>query len=552
MGCATSDHPRASGKATPQRLGNHSFKITTTSREAQRSFDRGLTWTYSFAHHAAEQEFRRAAAADPNCAMAYWGIALVNGPHINFPLVPPDRAAKAWNAINQARELAPGASRIEQALINALARRYAYPQPEERSALDHAYAQAMGEVWRAFPKNDDVGALYAEAEMDLHPWNLWKDHQPQPWTPHIVATLERVLELNPLHPAANHYYIHAVEASPHPEKALACADRLAKLTPDASHMVHMPAHIYARVGDWKKAAEANRDAMRADKLYRTIYPRPGFYAMYMAHNNHFLAFTAMMQGRSEEAVALAREMIASMPTEFISEYPAVADGFTVFPAKVLMRFGKWEQVLAEPPPAGGLPLATALWHFTRATALTVLDRLDEARSERETFAQAAAKVPESATFGNNSAHDLLAIAKLVLEGEMLAQEGKFEPGAAKLREAVRLEDKLHYDEPPDWIQPVRHTLGAVLLSAGQGDEAEQVYREDLRVWPENGWSYLGLRQALLEQGKRDEALVADAKLKRVWAGADISPTTTCFCQERKRAQNTLAPTRSRSNGHALQ
>jgi tetratricopeptide (TPR) repeat protein len=271
--------------------------------------------------------------------------------------------------------------------------------------------------------------------------------------------------------------------------------------------------------------------MAADRLYRTAFPRPGFYAMYMAHNAHFLAFTSMMRGRSEEAISLARQMIAEVPPEFVRDYPGVVDGFTVFPCKVLMRFGKWEELLKEPAPHGGLPLATALWHFTRASALTVLNRMDEARAEADVFRQAADKVPESAFFGNNKASDLLAIAKLVLEGEMQAQEGKLEAATAKLEAAVHLEDKLRYDEPPDWVQPVRHTLGAVLLRAGDAQQAEKVYRQDLAIWPDNGWALLGLRESLLEQGKQAEAKHADARLKQAWATADIRPKTTCFCQE---------------------
>jgi len=415
-GCASPKHQEHQAAGGPRRLGNHTFPITTASPAAQKAFDRGLIWTFAFAHHAAQTEFQRAAELDPNCAMAYWGIALINGPHINFPMVPEPRAKAAWEALNRARELAPRGNRLEQALIRALEKRYAWPQPEDRSGLDMAYAEAMAEVWREFPDNADVGALYAEAEMDLHPWDLWKEGAPQPWTENIVRTLERVLELNPRHPGANHYYIHAVEASNTPERALAAARRLDRLVPDSSHLVHMPSHIYARVGLWAEAARSNERAMRADARYRQAYPRPGFYALYMAHNTHFLAFTAMMRGRSEEAIRLAREMVAAIPPEFIREYAGVVDGFTVFVPEVLMRFGRWEEILNEPAPPDGLPLARAKWHFTRATALTVLNRFDEAHRERRAFTEAAARIPETSTFGNNSARDLAAIAALVLDG----------------------------------------------------------------------------------------------------------------------------------------
>jgi tetratricopeptide (TPR) repeat protein len=524
------DHAAQAG---PSRLGDHSFKVTTSSSEAQRAFDRGLTWTYAFAHHAAETEFKRALEADPNMAMAYWGIALVNGPHINFPIVPPPRAAAAWEALMHAQRLAPGTSPLERALIGALGKRYANPQPEDRSALDKAYAIAMREVWRAYPNNADVGALYAEAEMDLHPWDLWVNGEPHPWTPPIVATLEQVLQLNPRHPGANHYYIHAMEASREPQKAVEAAERLMELVPDSSHLVHMPAHIFVRLGRWEDAAESNRRAMAADKLYRAAYPRPGFYALYMAHNTHFLAFTSMMRGRSEEAIQLAREMLTSVPPDFIEEYPEVLDGFTIFPSKVLMRFGKWEELLAEPAPPAGMPLARALWHFCRVAALSSLGRIAEAEAERNVLAAAVDAIPEGAAFGNNSSRDLAAVALLVADGEIAAQKEDLERSISKLREAARLEDQLRYDEPPDWIQPVRHTLGAVLLRAGKPAEAEKAYREDLEKFPENGWSLLGLRDALREQGKTAEAAKVDSRVTKAWAAADVRPTATCYCQEGK-------------------
>lgn len=525
-----SGHHASDAPASLTRLGSHSFKITTEHPEAQRAFDRGLTWAYGFGHYAAEQEFRRAAQVDPDCAMAYWGIALVNGPHINFPLVPPERAAKAWEALTRAQDLAPRSRPQEQALIRALAERYANPQPEDRSPLDLAYAEAMRGLWRQFPADPDIGVLCAEALMDLHPWDLWTTNGPQPWTPEIVSTLERVLKLDPRHPGANHLYIHAIEASPNPDKALAAANRLLNLVPDSSHLVHMPSHIYARVGDWRRAAESNRKAMQADARYREAYPRPGFYGLYMIHNTHFLAFTSMMQGRREEALTLARQMIEQIPDTFLEEYGPVADGFMVFVPEVMMRFGLWEQILAEPVPRGGLPFSTAYWHFTRAVAFTALDRLSEAREEKSAFERACAKVPNDSFFGNNSAADLLAIAERVLAGEMLAQEGRLDAAVPALQAAVDLEDRLRYDEPPDWIQPVRHTLGAVMVRAGRFAEAEQVYRKDLSKWPHNGWSLLGLQESLKGLGKTDEAKTIAGRLRRSWTGADITPSASCYCQ----------------------
>jgi tetratricopeptide (TPR) repeat protein len=519
------------GQPELQHLGHHTFKVTTDSKQAQRAFDRGLTLAYGFGHYAAEQEFRRAALLDPGCAMAWWGVALVNGPHINFPLVPPDKAATAWEALTKAKELSGRASPVEKALIGALSLRYANPQPEDRIALDTAYATAMGRLRKEYPENSDIATLFAEAAMDLHPWDLWSQNAPQPWTPEIVSALEQALQLDASHPGANHMYIHTMEASPMPEKALLSANRLRVLVPDASHLVHMPAHIYARVDRWDDAAAANRQAMLADARYRAAYPRPGLYSMYMAHNAHFLAFVDMMQGRSEDALRSARQMVAGVPEEFLKEYTAIADGYMIFVSEVLMRFGRWQEVLSAPEPASILPLSRALWHYTRTSALLSLNRLEEGRAEKTAFEQSAAAVPKDWRFGNNSASDIVAIASKVLEGELAAKQLRTDAAVATLREAVRLEDSLRYDEPPDWIQPVRHTLGAVLLKAGDPAGAEPVYREDLQKYPGNGWSLLGLGDALKQQGKTQEARRIHAQFKKAWAKADINPTFTCYCQQ---------------------
>jgi tetratricopeptide (TPR) repeat protein len=529
-GCAKSA-PSQSAAADRFNLGAHTYKITTLSPEAQQAFDRGLTLTFGFSHGAAEGEYRRAAELDSTCAMAWWGVALVNGPHINFPLVPPDKAKVAWEALSKARRLAPNASAKERALIDALAKRYADPQPEDRAPLDKAYADAMRQVWKTYPDDADIGALFAESMMDLRPWDLWTPAgKPQPGTEEIEATLERAMQLDPNHPGANHYYVHTMEASPHPEKALVAADRLRDLVPGVSHLVHMPAHIYARLGRWDDAAAANTRARVADSVYRTQYPRPGFYAVYMAHNDHFFAYAALMEGRSAEALQAAREMVQSVPPDFINEYAPIVDGYMVFVPEVLMRLGKWDDVLAEPGPAPNLPLSKALWRHARAVSLTALGRMEEAEKERDAFRKAAAEVPKDGTFGNNKSTDLLAIATGVLDGEMAAKGDKLDEAAKLLRQAVTREDALRYNEPPDWMQPVRHTLGAVLLRAGRYAEAEQVYREDLARYPENGWSLFGLGRALRLQKKDAEAAGVESRFKAVWQKADITLGSTCFCQ----------------------
>ncbi|HYV84385.1 MAG TPA: hypothetical protein VFB49_00580 [Patescibacteria group bacterium] len=527
LGCAAAPKPPAARPA----LGDHTYRITTSSAQAQAAFDRGLTLAYGFSHEAAVDEFRKAAEIDPGCAMAWWGIALVNGPHINFPLVPPDKAKNAWEALARARELAPRAGAVEQELIAALAKRYASPQPDDRRPLDEAYAAAMRAVWKAHPKDADIATLFAESMMDLRPWDLFAhDGTPRPGTEEILATLEAALALDPGHPGANHLYVHAVEASPHPEKGIAAADRLRDLVPGISHLVHMPSHIDARVGRWSQATEANRRAMTADAAYRAAHPRPGFYAMYMAHNDHFYAFAAMMQGQSAPAIEAAHAMVSAIPAEFLRDYAEVADGYMPFVSEVLMRFGRWDEVLAQEAPARNMPLANALWRFTRAVSLTALGRAAEADLEREEFGRAAAAVPAAATFGNNPSSLLLDIATRTLDGERAAKKGEFDTAVRLLREAAAIEDGLRYNEPPDWIQPVRHTLGAVLLRAGRPADAEATYREDLVRYPENGWSLWGLERALRLQKKDGEADAVKKRFEAIWSRADVTLGSTCFCQ----------------------
>ena len=531
-GCAISKNQTASADRE-LRLGKHHLKVSTKSKEAQRAFDRGLSLTYSFAYYAAEQEFRRAAELDSNLAMAWWGVAMVNGPHINFPIVPPEKAKTAWEALTKAQQLAPNASELERDLIAAVSKRYAQPQPEDRTPLDIAYADAMREVWRKYPSDDDVGALFAESMMDLRPWDFWlPDGSPQPGTAEFVAAIEKVLWLNPKHPGANHYYIHAMEASPDPAKAEIAADRLARLVPESGHMVHMPAHIYARVGRWKDSASSSEAAMEKDKLYRAKFPRPGFYAMYMAHNAHFMGWTAMIQGRSEAAIKHAREMTTSVPEDFMSDFGPVVDGYLAFIPEVLMRFGKWEELLKEPKPPGDFPYSQAVWRYTRAAALAALNRVPEAREEQKIFDEATRRILPEGTFGNNIQTNLIQIARHALEGEILVKENKLDQAIAELRKAVAIEDGLRYDEPPNWIQPVRHTLGAVLLRAGKAAEAEAVYVADLNKYPENGWSLYGLAKSLRAQNKDAEARKIDRRYKKAWATSDIELHETCLCLAR--------------------
>lgn len=513
-----------------QGLGSQGRPVTKVA-EAQKYFDQGLCFLFAFNHDEAIRSFQQAAMLDPECAMAWWGISVANGPHINNPLVPPERAAAAWEALTKAQELAPKASAVDRELIAALAARYAKEQPEDRKPLDEAYAAAMRKVWKANPTDADVGALFAESMMDLRPWDLWvPTGEPQPGTEEIVWTLEAVLTQSPNHPLALHLYIHAVEASPHPEKAIAPGDRLRNLQPGLGHMVHMPSHIDVRTGRWLLAIESNAKAIEADRRYRAQSPQQEFYRVYMAHNHHMLAFAAMMRGQSKLSISTINELVQAMPPDWAKENPIIADGFHAMPLEVLVRFGRWEEVLAAPEPPEYLPISRALRHCARGIAYAARGEVEKARAEQDLFLKAKAAVPEKAFVGNNTAADVLAVGERLLDGEILVRAGKLEEGLTRLREAVVHEDKLRYSEPPDWIHPVRHALGATLLTAGRAAEAEQVYREDLVRLPHNGWSLYGLSRSLALQGKTDEAVRAEAAFKEAWRDADVRITSSCFCQ----------------------
>lgn len=514
-------------------LGTYTRQVTTDSPEAQRYFDQGLAFLQGFNHGAAIRSFEQAAEFDPECAMAHWGIALASGPHINFPLVPPPAAERAWKELALAQSHAKNASPVEQKLIEALASRYANPQPEDRAPLDLAYADAMRKVWQEFSNDADVGAFFAESLMDLRPWDQWTpEGAAQPGTEEVIATLDAVLKLNVQHPLANHLYIHAVEASPRPDRADAAADRLRDLQPGIAHNVHMPSHIDVRTGRWHAAVLANVKAVDADRRKREVAgPPKGFLNLYAAHNGHMLAYAAMMTGQSELAISAIRDMRKNLPEEFLKEYAAVAEGFAAMPIEVLVRFGRWDEILAEPSEYPEyMPFSRAFHHAARAIAHAAKGSLDEARREQATFVELSRLVPEGATFGNNTARAVLDLAAAMVEGEILVHDGKLDQGFEALRAAVTLEDAMKYDEPPGWMIPARHVLGASLVRAEKFPEAEQVYRADLKRLPENGWALYGLAQSLRAQGKSgDEVKTVDARLAKIWEKADIEISSSCLC-----------------------
>lgn len=514
-------------------LGSHTRKITTKSTEAQRYFDQGFAWLQGFHHGAAIRSFQEAARLDPECAMAHWGIALASGPHINVPMVPPPAAELAWKEITLARQHAAHATPVERDLIAALATRYANPQPEDRSPLDRAYADAMRQVWKNHPDDADVGALFAESVLTLRPWDQWTpEGKAQPGTEEAIATLDAVLKLNINHPFANHLYIHVIEASPHPERAVAAADRLRELQPGLPHNVHMPSHIDIRNGRWQEAITANLKAIDAAGRLRAAGgpPPQGPIYIYNAHNHHMLAYAAMMTGRSELAISQIRTMAAMFPEDFLKDFALFVDAYVAMPYEVLLRFGRWDDVLDAPDHPAHLPFARAMRHAARGVAYAAKGDTTAARTEQSAFLAMARTIPPHTSAGPVDVQTIVAVVTPMLEGEILYRDGKTEEGLAAQRDAVKAEDALRYFEPPAWFLPVRHALGASLMRSGHYAEAEAVYREDLRRLPENGWSLFGLAQSLMVRGKTTEAASVQSRFQAVWRAADVQISSSCMCQ----------------------
>ncbi|EMI18298.1 hypothetical protein RMSM_04778 [Rhodopirellula maiorica SM1] len=511
----------------------HQRDVTTDSAVAQRYFDQGLNLAYAFNHDEAIRSFQEAARHDPDCGMAWWGIALCNGPHINRPPMDEPHSIAAWQAIEKAQTSRKLGTPVERALIDALAKRYRGDTEEniaERETLNKDYADAMQRVHQQFPDDHDVAVLYAESLMNLRPWDLWSDEgEARPETNQVLTLLENVMTALPNHPGANHLYIHAVEASPQPERAMAAADRLRTLMPGSGHMVHMPAHIDVRTGKWSQAAEQNEMSMKVDHVYRQASPHQKFYSIYMLHNPHFLSFVCMMQGRQDRAIEAAQQMLASVPAEFLNQSPELADPFMAIEYQVMVRFGQWDRLLSMPAPHDQLPITTAMWRFARATALAAKQDLTAAEEEQQLFRDAVAAVDQDAKGAINAAHDILKVGEHTLAGEIAFQKGDIDTAVAELKKGVAAETDLLYMEPPEWIQPVRHSLGAVLVAAERWDEAEQVYRKDLSQWPENGWSLYGLAKCLKAKGDTAAAKKIDERFRAAWSDADIRIGATCLC-----------------------
>ena len=512
-----------------QNLGDYKHPVTTSSPRAQLFFNQGLTLTFGFNHREAGRSFREVARLDPDCAMAYWGQALVLGPNINMPM-PPDAEAQAYELIQKAVALKAKVSERERAYIDALAKRYSNEDKPDRTTLDRAYAEAARQLSERYPDDLDAATLYAEALMDLRPWNYWtKDGRPYPKTLEIVSVLESVLERNPNHPLGIHLYIHAVEAVK-PELAEAGADRLGKLAPGAGHLVHMPSHIYRRLGRYADASEANVQAIAADEDYITQCRAQGIYPLgYYPHNIHFLWDAASMEGRSEVAIDAARKVASKLSAEKLREMPML-NSFAVVPLFAYTRFGKWEEILQEPRPADDLLFLAGIWHYARGLAFTATGRLGAAATELESLDKIAAdkSLQDLALFSPNPGAPIIKIAAEVLAGRLAAKRGETEKAIAHLHRAVLLEDALVYTEPADWHYPVRQSLGAVLLQADRAAEAETVYWEDLRRNPENGWSLFGLMKSLEAQGKTEQAEEIEQRFRKAWDRANVTLTASCF------------------------
>lgn len=516
-----------------QNLGFHKFPVTTSSERAQLFINQGLMLTYGFNHAEAGRSFREAARLDPKCAMAYWGMALVLGPNINMAMAP-EKEPQAYEMIQKAIALKNNASERERAYIDALAKRYSGENKPNRSVLDRAYREAMRELHNRYPDDLDAATLYAEAVMDLRPWNYWtRDMQPYPETEEVIRVLESVLASNPNHPGAIHLYIHTVELA-RPDLAEAAAERLWKLSPGAGHLVHMPSHIFRRIGRYADASKSNEDAIAADEDYITQCRAQGVYPLaYYPHNIHFLWDSATMEGRRQVAIEAARKASSSIPSGAWRDVPLLHQ-FLVAPLFAYTRFGEWDSILSEPRPPDDSLFWTGVWHYARGLAFTAKEKLGDANEELDSLQRIAAQKSLDGyrvTFSRNGAKAILNIAIEVLAGELAAKRGDYDNAIARLHRGILLEDNLIYNEPPDWHVPVRQSLGAVLLDAERFAEAEAIYWQDLNRNRENGWSLFGLMQSLRAQGKEKHAAMIEKRFRKAWNRADVTLTGSRFMGE---------------------
>ena len=510
-----------------QGLGDHHMPVSATP-QAQRFFDQGVNLAFGFNHAEAIRSFREAARLDPDCAMCWWGLSFALGSNINLAM-PDDAIAPAWAALSRAQALAPKVTPREQAYIAALARRYAANAKASRGLLNETFAQAMGELAKAYPGDLDAQTFWAEAMMDTQPWDYWQadGKTPKGHGADIVTVLEKTIARAPNHPGALHLYIHAVEASTTPERAEAAADRLLVLMPGAGHVVHMPSHIYYRVGRYADAAKANEDAALVDEAYIAACKAQGFYpAGYYAHNIHFLWTSSEMEGRSQAALDAARRLVKAVDAPNLSKQMSIAELYNFTPVVTLLRFGKYREVLAEPAPDKVLTLDTAMWLYAQAFAHANLGALPAAKADRVKLAAL-----QKAKFGqydafNVPAAGMIAVALASVDGEIARKSGDLPGAVAAFTKAQKLELALPYTEPAYWHRPVSHLLGAALLEAGRPAEAEAIYRDSLKSYRRDAWALTGLARALGDQGKTAEAASTAAEAADLWRRADTKLTTS--------------------------
>ena len=505
-----------------ENLGSHHKAISTNAPSTQQYFDQGLRLVYGFNHAEAIRSFTHAAELDSTCAMCYWGIALAYGPHVNAPMDTASGIA-AYEAAQKALALKSHATVSERSYIEAIAQRYEAVPQTDRARLDMLYSQAMARVAKTYPDDLDAATLYAESLMDLRPWNYWRpDGTPYPGTKEIVRQLEKVLSRNSNHPGACHYYIHAVEAV-NPQAAVPCAERLAQLMPGEGHMVHMPAHVYIRVGRWNDAVLANQHAIHSDEEFIEGQHPMGVYPLaYYPHNIHFLAFASTMAGRSAQAIE-ASDTLTSKVNVDAARQVGMLQEMLPYHVLTLTTFGKWDDVLAEPLPPSDLRFAYAMGNYARGVAHAAKGQWAEAQAALDSVTAINAATPQDA-----DGKTALSIAVYALSGEIATRRGDFDAATNHFRKAAKIEDGGLYFEPPKWYYPIRHSLGIALLKAGHHAEAENAYREDLRRFPENGWSLFGLAQALRAQGKNTEATAAEERFRRAWASTDVTLTASRF------------------------
>jgi tetratricopeptide (TPR) repeat protein len=523
---AFAQNSHSSDTSAPARLlpgmGSLHHPIATSSPEAQKFFDQGLTLIYAFNHDEAVHSFRRAAELDPKAAMPWWGIANALGPNYNLD-VDPEREKAAFDAVQKAKSLAAAGPENERDYIDALATRYSGDAKPDLGKLAQDYSRAMGALAKKYPDDPDAATIYAESMMDLRPWGLWKlDGTPSEGTPEIISVLESVLARWPEHVGANHYYIHAVEASPHAAWGLPSAERLGTLVPNAGHLVHMPAHIYARLGDFEAAAKSNEVAAAVDIAYINANNVQGIYPlMYYSHNLHFLAYAAMQEGKYEEARKASEMLAENIRLRAHGMHLSMTEGFLTYSLLVPVRFRRWREILEAPAPDARLALLTATWHFARGMADASTGKISDAETERKAFASAVEQIPASQTFGYDSGKTVMQIPAGMLDAQIAEARGDRKEAIEHLKKAVAVQDGLAYNEPPDWYCPVRESLGGALLRDGQAAEAEKVFRDDLARNPRNGRSLFGLWQSLKAQNKISDAEWAHTEFEAAWKNADF-------------------------------